>query len=82
MVWQKRKNKTLHDKANVMLANKSLAKRFWTEAINTTCYVSNQIFLRLGTTKTPYKIWNGKKPCVKYFRCLEVLAISYEIEKT
>lgn len=38
------------------------------EAINTACYVSNQVFLRPGTTKTPYEIWNGRKPSVKYFK--------------
>lgn len=51
-----RKNKTLHDMANVMLTNKGLAKRFWVEAINTACYVSKRVFLRLDTIKTPYEI--------------------------
>lgn len=37
-------NKTLHDMANVMLTNKSLAKRFWAEAISTTCYVLTEYF--------------------------------------
>lgn len=45
---------------NVMLANKSLAKRFWVKAINTACYVSNRVYLRSDTSKTPYEIWNDK----------------------
>lgn len=60
-----RKNRTLHDMANVMLTNKGLAQRFWAEVINTTCYVSNRVFLRPDTTKTPY---DGRKPSVKYFK--------------
>lgn len=55
-VVAERKNRTLHDMTNVMLTNKGLAKRFWAETINTTYYVSNRVFLRPDTTKTPYEI--------------------------
>lgn len=40
----KRKNRTLYDMTNVMLTNKSLAKRLSAEAINIACYVSNRVF--------------------------------------
>lgn len=63
-----KKNRTLHDMANVMLTNKGLAKRFLAEVINTASYVSNRVFLRPNTTKTPYEIWNGRKLSVKYFK--------------
>ena len=36
--------------------------------MNTSCHISNRIFFRVGTKKTTYEIWNGKKPKVKYFR--------------
>ena len=36
--------------------------------MNTSCHIGNRIFFRVGTKKTAYKIWNGKKPRVKYFR--------------
>jgi len=38
------------------------------EAINTTCHIINRVYLRLETNKTPYEIWRGKKPTVKYFK--------------
>jgi len=31
------------------------------------------------TNKTPYEIWRGKKPTVKYFRTFEVNALSFVI---
>ena len=36
--------------------------------MNTSCHIGNRIFFRVGTKKTAYEIWNGKKPRVKYFR--------------
>ncbi|KAM2397684.1 hypothetical protein ACFXTH_034458 [Malus domestica] len=52
----------------VMLKCKNLAKHFWAKAINTACYISNRLFLKPGTDATPYEIWRGKKPILKYFR--------------
>ena len=54
--------------ARVMLLNKQIPQKFWGEAVNTSCLISNRIFFRVGTKKTAYEIWNGKKPKVKYFR--------------
>ena len=51
-----------------MLHGKSVPQKFWAEAVNTTCYVINRVYLRLGTTQTPYELWKGRKPNVKYFR--------------
>ena len=36
--------------------------------MNTSCHIGNRIFFRMGTKKTAYEIWNGKKLEVKYFR--------------
>ena len=36
--------------------------------MNTSCLISNRIFFRVGTKKTAYEIWNGKKLRVKYFQ--------------
>ena len=54
--------------ARVMLLNKQIPQKFWGEAVNTSCHIGNRIFFRVGTKKTAYEIWNGKKPRVKYFR--------------
>jgi len=51
--------------ARVMIHSKNLAQHFWGEAVNTTYH--NRVYLRPETNKTPYEIWPGKKPTVKYF---------------
>ena len=42
--------------------------QFWAKIINITWYIANKIFLRLGTKKTSYGLWTGRKPNLKYFR--------------
>ena len=51
-----------------MLYNKNVARNFWGEAVNTTCHTVNRVYFRPGTKKTPYELWKGRKPNVKYFR--------------
>ncbi|CAA7027778.1 unnamed protein product [Microthlaspi erraticum] len=62
-----RKNRTLQDMARAMIHGKGVPERFWAEAINTACYVINRVYVRMGTNKTPYEIWKGKKPNLSYF---------------
>ncbi len=38
------------------------------EVINTACYISNRVLIRPILKKTPYELWNGKKPKIGYFR--------------
>ena len=54
--------------ARVMLLNKNIPQKFWTEAVNTSCHIRNRILIRAGTKKTSCEIWKEKKPKVKYFR--------------
>ena len=63
-----RKNLVIQEMTRVMLLNKQIPQKFWGEAVNTSCHIGNRIFFQVGTKKTAYEIWNGKKPRVKYFR--------------
>ena len=54
--------------ACVMLNNKKIPKSFWGEAVNTACHTLNRVYFRPDSKKTPYELWRGKKPVVKYFR--------------
>ena len=47
-----RKNRTLIDMARTMMAEFKSPYNFWAEAINTTCHLSNRLFLRLMIDKT------------------------------
>ena len=63
-----RKNGVIQEMARVMLLNKQIPQKFWGEIVNISCHIGNRIFFRVGTKKTVYEIWNGKKPRVKYFQ--------------
>ena len=50
-----------------MLYNKDVARNLWGEAVNTACHTINKVYFGPGTKKTPYELWKGRKPNVKYF---------------
>ena len=62
------KNRVVQEMARVMLHNKKMPKSFWGEAVNIACHTLNRMYFRLDSKKTPYELWRGKKPVVKYFR--------------
>ena len=51
-----------------MLYNKNVARNLWREAVNNACHMVNRVYFRPGTKKTPYELWKGRKPNVKYFK--------------
>ena len=53
--------------AHVMLNDKKLSERLWTEVVNTAYHTINHVYFRPGTKKTLYELWKGKKPNVSYF---------------
>jgi hypothetical protein len=62
-----KKNRVLQEMARVMIhSQKNLAQHFWGEAINIACHIINRVYLRPETSKTPYEMWRGNKPTVKY----------------
>jgi transposase InsO family protein len=56
-----RKNRTLMDMARTMLEEYKTSDRFWAEAINTTCYSINRLYLHRILKKTSYELLSGKK---------------------
>ena len=50
-----------------MLFENDVPKTFWREAINTSVYPLNKVQIRKGMDKTPYELWFGYSPLVKYF---------------
>lgn len=53
-------NQTLLERARCMLSNADLARRFWAEAVSTTCYLINRGPHTGIDCKTPYEVWSGK----------------------
>jgi hypothetical protein len=62
-----RKNRTLCEMAWTMLDEHRTPRRFWAEAVNTACYVSNKICLRVHKKKTCYELMHGRTPKVSHF---------------
>ena len=65
------KNRVIQEMAKAMLYNKDVARNLEGEAVNTVCHTVNRVYFRPNTKKTPYELWKGRKPNVKYFRIFE-----------
>jgi hypothetical protein len=50
-----------------MLDEHRTPRRFWAEVVNTACYVSNKIYLRVQKKKTYYELMHGRTPKVSHF---------------
>ncbi|KAG7558728.1 Integrase catalytic core [Arabidopsis thaliana x Arabidopsis arenosa] len=55
-----RMNQTLLERARCMLSNAGLEKRFWAEAVNTTCYLINRGPHTGILCRTPTEMWSSK----------------------
>jgi hypothetical protein len=56
------------DMMRTMLEEYKTSDRFWAEAINTTCYSINRLYLHRILKKTSYELLTSKNPNVSYFR--------------
>ena len=54
--------------ARTMLDEHRTPRKYWAEAVNTACHVSNRIFLRAFKKKTCYELFHGRSPKVSHFR--------------
>jgi hypothetical protein len=50
-----------------MLDEHRTPRRYWAEAVNTACYVSNRIYLRVHKKKTCYELMHGRTAKVSHF---------------
>jgi hypothetical protein len=62
-----RKNTTLCEMAWTMLDEHRTPRRFSAEVVNTTCYGSNRIYLRVHKKKTCYELMHGHTPKASHF---------------
>jgi transposase InsO family protein len=62
-----RKNRTLMDMARSMLSEYNVSQSFLAKAINMDCYCSNCLYCHRLKEKTPYELFNGRKPNIAYF---------------
>ncbi|GJT75843.1 retrovirus-related pol polyprotein from transposon TNT 1-94 [Tanacetum coccineum] len=62
------KKMTLIEAARTMLADSKLPTTFWTEAVNTACYVQNRVLVVKPHNKTPYELFHGRTPTLSFIK--------------
>jgi len=61
-----RKNRSLEELARKILSESSLPMYFRANAVSTSCYVMNRVLIRPILMKTPYELFNGRKPNINH----------------
>nr|GEY11092.1 hypothetical protein [Tanacetum cinerariifolium] len=51
-----------------MLADAKLPVTFLAEAVNTACYVQNRVLVNKSHNKTPYELFNGRTPSIRFLK--------------
>ena len=49
-----------------MICHSNLPKSLWGETLKTAAYILNRVSTK-AAAKTPYELWVGRKPSLKYF---------------
>ena len=60
-----------------MLHEKDLPKRFWGKAANTIMCLQNRISTKVVKDLTPFEVWYGYKPSLKFLRVFGCLCFTY-----
>ena len=63
-----RRNRTIQEAARTMLKEAKLSDGYWREVISTVVHTLNRGQFRVNSNKTPYELWYGRTPTVKYFK--------------
>jgi hypothetical protein len=51
-----------------MLNEEKLSDGYWMEVVSRSIYILNKGHLSINSNKTPYELWFGRAPSVKYFK--------------
>nr|GEV53215.1 hypothetical protein [Tanacetum cinerariifolium] len=63
-----RKNRPLIEAGRTLLVDSLLPIPFWTEVVNTACYVQNRVLVTKPHNKTPYELLHGRLPSIGFMR--------------
>ena len=56
------------DYARTLMMEKYVGLKYQKEAMSTVVYTLNRVQVKKGTNLTPYELWFGHAPSVKYFK--------------
>ena len=63
-----RRNQTVHEATRTILNEAKLSDGYWREVVSTSVHILNMGQLNTNSNKTPYELWFGRVPSVKYFK--------------
>ncbi|KAL0553407.1 hypothetical protein IC582_007302 [Cucumis melo] len=72
-----RRNRYILEMTRCMLHEKSLPKKFWAEAANTTIFLQNRLPTKAVKEKTPFEAWYGYKPSLKFLKVFGCLCLTH-----
>ncbi|KAA0059661.1 Retrovirus-related Pol polyprotein from transposon TNT 1-94 [Cucumis melo var. makuwa] len=72
-----RRNRYIMEMTRCMLHEKSLPKKFWAEAANTTVFLQNRLPTKAVKEKTPFETWYGYKPSLKFLKIFGCLCFTH-----
>ncbi|KAL0559650.1 hypothetical protein IC582_000013 [Cucumis melo] len=72
-----RRNRYIMEMTRCMLHEKSLPKKFWAEAANTTVFLQNRLPTKALKEKTPFEAWYGYKPSLKFLKVFGCLCFTH-----
>lgn len=76
-----RVNRSLAEKVRCMLIESGLHPSFWAEAAATAAFILNRTPKKSLNGRTPYKVWEGKKPDLSFLRVFGSKALAYVPKK-
>ena len=68
-----RRNRALLDMIRSMLSYSNLPVELWMKALKTAAHILNRVPSKL-VPKTPFELWNGRKPSLNYLKVWGCLA--------
>ena len=63
-----RRNKSIMDCDITLMMEKNVALKYQKEVVSTVVYTLNRVQVKKGTNLTPFQLWYGYAPNVKYFK--------------
>ena len=66
----KRRNTFVMECARTVMMEKNVTLIYWREVVSIAIYTLNYVQVKKGTPSTPFELWYGYSPSVKYFKVL------------
>jgi hypothetical protein len=75
--------RTVIEKARILLITANLSKRLWPKTLTTTCFLSNRFFIKTLDDKTLYETWHDEKLDLSNLRMYDCKAyvMNYHVKK-